>query len=411
MYNLGVITSLDALSDSSSGHSSSDHSSPALSSGMGSSHQLCSSVPSIPHSSAAIIERPSHSSYAGPSRKRSRSPTTPVPVSSPIPGALSSVRADLLPPRKRIRSSDSATDLEDCSDESSESSVPRETSLRDDVDVRGSDEPYSEPDIDPEVPAEIDECIANADALRAEGIHARVVVETVAREEVETSTRGTVEVRDDRVTHPVVSDDIPEPAQEERAIEVTYETLGEFVQRFHDHTMEIPIHRVQIIESIQRDQGHMIVATGQQSAVLSERISELERDNMRLRGRTMPNTRSGAPMTREGINELIARQVAKALEACSAARNLEPLAKSGDEQEDENGDDYEGGNGGGNGNGNGTEEEMVMGTQREFWSFCACCSRVHISRLPEVPAAQLQRDGRSCWVDSLVREDGNSVPH
>ncbi|GJR85270.1 hypothetical protein Tco_0209281 [Tanacetum coccineum] len=128
-------SSSDALSDSSSGHSSSDHSSPALPSGMRSSHQLCSSVSSIPgmvnqkrsipHSSAAITERPSHSSSAGPSRKRSRSPTTYVPVSSQVPGALSSVRADLLPPRKRIRSSDSATDLEDCSDESSESSVPR----------------------------------------------------------------------------------------------------------------------------------------------------------------------------------------------------------------------------------------------------------------------------------------------
>ncbi|GJU39528.1 hypothetical protein Tco_1192485 [Tanacetum coccineum] len=33
-----------------------------------------------------------------------------------------------------------------------------------------------------------------------------------------------------------------------------------------------------------RDQGYKIVATGQQSAVLSERISELEQDNMRLRG-------------------------------------------------------------------------------------------------------------------------------
>ncbi|GKA76112.1 hypothetical protein Tco_0782490 [Tanacetum coccineum] len=62
----------DALSDSSSGHSSSYHSSPALPLGMRSSHQLCSSVPSIPHSSAAITERPSHSSSAGPSHKRSR---------------------------------------------------------------------------------------------------------------------------------------------------------------------------------------------------------------------------------------------------------------------------------------------------------------------------------------------------
>ncbi|GJX51431.1 hypothetical protein Tco_0278276 [Tanacetum coccineum] len=170
-------SSSDDLSNSSSGHSSSDHSSPTLPSGMRSSHQLCSSVPSIPHSSAAITERPSHSSFAGPYRKRSRSPTTSVPRSSPIPRALSSARAELLPPPKRIRSSDFVTDLEDCLDESSESSVPRENSLRDDVVVRGSDEPHSEHDIDLNIQAEIDECIAYADALRVEGIDARVVVE------------------------------------------------------------------------------------------------------------------------------------------------------------------------------------------------------------------------------------------
>ncbi|GJR58522.1 reverse transcriptase domain-containing protein [Tanacetum coccineum] len=94
--------------------------------------------------------------------------------------------------------------------------------------------------------------------------------------------------------------------------------------------MEIPIHQVHVIKSIQRDQGHMIVVTGQQSDVLSERISELEQDNTRLRGtldvasqrvsrlqrrETIPNTRSGATMTREAVNELIDRRLAEALEA------------------------------------------------------------------------------------------------
>ncbi|GKG57705.1 hypothetical protein Tco_0587303, partial [Tanacetum coccineum] len=90
---------------------------------------------------------------------------------------------------------------------------------------------YSEPDIDPEIQAEIDECIAYADALKAEGIDVRVVVETATREEAETSAKGTVEVRVDRVTHPVMSNDIIEPAQEKGAIGVTYETLGDMVQR------------------------------------------------------------------------------------------------------------------------------------------------------------------------------------
>nr|GEV23389.1 putative reverse transcriptase domain-containing protein [Tanacetum cinerariifolium] len=233
-------SSSDALSDSSSGHSSLDQSLPALPS--------------------------------GPSRKRSRSPTISVLLSSPIPESLSYVRADMLPPCKRIRSSDSVMDLE----------------------------------------AEIDECIVYVDALRDGGIDARVVVEIVALEEVEMSTRDTVKVRDDRVMHHVVSDDIPEPAQEEGAIE--------------------------------KDQGYMIVAKGQQSAVLSERISELERDNMRLRG------------TLDVASQRVTR-LQQALEARDAIENLEPLA------EDENGDDYEGGNGNGNGNrgvngnGNGNRNE------------------------------------------------------
>ncbi|GJY41400.1 hypothetical protein Tco_0428670 [Tanacetum coccineum] len=78
---------------------------------------------------------------------------------------------------------------------------PRETSLRDDVIVRGSDEPHLEQDIDPEIQAEINECFAYADALRDRGIDARVVVEVVDREERETGARGSVEVRVERVTY------------------------------------------------------------------------------------------------------------------------------------------------------------------------------------------------------------------
>ncbi|GJT17554.1 hypothetical protein Tco_0876260 [Tanacetum coccineum] len=110
--------------------SSSDHSLPAPSSGMRPSHHLCLLVPSIPRSSAAIFDRPSHdSSSVSPSRKRSRSPAASVPLSSPIPGALSSARADLLPSPKRIRSPKSATDLEVSSAESSEPSRYRGTDL------------------------------------------------------------------------------------------------------------------------------------------------------------------------------------------------------------------------------------------------------------------------------------------
>ncbi|GKB54972.1 hypothetical protein Tco_0905725 [Tanacetum coccineum] len=87
-------------SDDSSRDSPLDSSSKTPSNSSSDALSDSSSVPSIPYSPAAITDIPSHSSFAGPSPKRSRSPTTSVP------GSLYSVRVDLLPPRKRIRSSD-----------------------------------------------------------------------------------------------------------------------------------------------------------------------------------------------------------------------------------------------------------------------------------------------------------------
>ncbi|GKB38243.1 putative reverse transcriptase domain-containing protein [Tanacetum coccineum] len=321
----------DALSDSASSRSSSDHSLPAPSSGMRPSHHLCSLVPSVPHSFAAISDRPSHnSSSASPSRKRSRSPAASVPLSSPISGALSYACADLLPSPKRIRSPESATNLDDSSLEGSEPSKYRETEDR--------------------------------------GIDARVVVEVIDREDIEMGVRGLVEVRVDRVTHPVIADDIPEPAQEERVA----------------------------VESAQRDQGHRIVATGQQSVDMLERIRELERDNMRLRDmidvarllglgvvpgdiwttvlRTMPNTQSGASRTQEGINKQIDRRLAGALGARDAAKNLEPLIGGRGEQEGVSGNGGNGNGGNGNGGGNGYNPGGFVHVAREctYQDFLKC---------------------------------------
>nr|GEU41712.1 hypothetical protein [Tanacetum cinerariifolium] len=290
-------TSSDPSSDDLPG-SSSDHSLPAPSSAMRPSHHLCSLVPSVLCFSAAITDRPSHySSSTSPSHKRSRSPAASVPLSLPVPRALSSARANLLPSPKRIRSPESATNLEGCSKDSFKPYVPREAGLGADIKDESSKPSRSKEtevevdddvemsdglDINHEIQAEIDEYVAYADALRARGIDVRFVVEAIDRDEVEMGARGLVEVRVDRVTHPVIADDIPEPTQE-GAVEVTYETLGGLVQRFHDHTIKIPVHRVRAIESIQRDQGHMIIATRQQSADMLEMIRELEWDNRRLR--------------------------------------------------------------------------------------------------------------------------------
>nr|GFD26296.1 hypothetical protein [Tanacetum cinerariifolium] len=136
------------------------------SSGMRHSYHLCLSVSSIHRSSAAILARPSQdSSSTSPSCKKSKFHAASVPLSLPIPRALS-----------------------------------------DGI------------EIDPEIQGEINECIAYADALRDRGTDARVIVETVDRDEVETGTRGPVKVRVDRVTHLVTTDDIPEPAQEEGVV-------------------------------------------------------------------------------------------------------------------------------------------------------------------------------------------------
>ncbi|GJQ95657.1 putative reverse transcriptase domain-containing protein [Tanacetum coccineum] len=202
-------------------------------------------------------EKPSHdSSYASPSRKRSRSHVASVSLSSPTLGALSYARADLLPSPKRIRSPETATDLEGwfwwslvyntvalvgisflrledsfkhlivpkrgrigvgtLRMESFEPSRYRGTDVEMDVDVERSDEI----EIDPEVQAEIDECFAYAGALRDRGSDARVVVEAIDREEIETGVRGPVEDRKfDKLPH---------------------------LSEVYDHTEEIPIRRVQL---------------------------------------------------------------------------------------------------------------------------------------------------------------------
>ncbi|GKB85279.1 hypothetical protein Tco_0957551 [Tanacetum coccineum] len=351
----------DALSDSASSRSSSDHSFPASPCGTRSNHRLCSLVLSV-HRSSSIFERPSHdSSSAGHSRKRSRSPVESVPLSLPTLGALSYARADLLLSPKRIKSPKTATDLEDCSkdrfepyvpkevglgvdfeDESSEPSRSRGADLVMDVDVVRSDEI----EIDPKIQAEIDECFAYADALRDIGINARVSA----------------------------------------------------------------------IEGVQREQGRRIIEAESAITVLTERVAELERDKRRLRGTTsveiafsddrsvrnsyflyfetnvmkMPNTRSRASRTREAVNEQSDRRMAEALRVRDAVRNLRPLI--GDEVEQEevggNGNGDRGNGNGGNrdrgngnrGNGNGGNRNGVVELTRWFEKMEIV---FHISNCPE----------------------------
>nr|GEV63980.1 hypothetical protein [Tanacetum cinerariifolium] len=157
---------------------------------------------------------------------------------------------------------------------------------------------------------------------------------------------GPRETRVERVTHPAMLEDIPKPTQE-GAVQVTYETLGDLVQRFHDHTQSIPIDRIQVIEGVQKEQGHRIVRVESAVTALTERVAELERDNRRLRGTASVESENGG----NGGNV------------------------NGDNEGNENGGNRENGNRGNGENGNhGMNYEGFMPMAREctFQDFLKC---------------------------------------
>ncbi|GJQ95681.1 putative reverse transcriptase domain-containing protein [Tanacetum coccineum] len=88
-------------------------------------------------------------------------------------------------------------------------------------------------------------------------------------------------------------------------------------------------------------------------AITIQRLSQRSKASQKI-----PNTRSGASMTHEEVEELVTRRVAEEMEAREATMNLEPLNENGDEQKGENrghgnGGNKGNGNGGNRGNGNG----------------------------------------------------------
>ncbi|GJT33740.1 hypothetical protein Tco_0924159 [Tanacetum coccineum] len=183
----------------SESHSPSDHFSPDdfssnTSSGSSSGYLSGRSIPDSSFDSPVA-------SFAGPSRKRRRSSAALVPLASLVPGALSPIRSDLLPPHKRIRGFVSMTDYEVISEESYET--------------------YTEPDIDSDVQADIDACTIVADAAAARETDATVEVDTRLDkededdEEAESSHKGTVEIGVDTVIELVVSEDTPMPIDDE----------------------------------------------------------------------------------------------------------------------------------------------------------------------------------------------------
>ncbi|GJZ15604.1 putative reverse transcriptase domain-containing protein [Tanacetum coccineum] len=220
----------------------------------------------------------------------SESPTTSAPSSTPVSRSIAPTHADLLPPRKRFR------DL-----------YSPEDSGEEHMGIGTADaEAVADLGIGDKVRAHIKDGI---------GMGVEIATSDIRDDEeefqAEASAGSTVQVEVDPRVRLVVDEDVLDHVTANGAIEVTYETLGGLVQRFHDHTEEIL---------------------------------------------DMTITRSG--MTPEAIEELIAQRVAEALanyEATRAANALEAKSQSqnGSDEDNGNGGNGNGGNGnGGNRNGN-----------------------------------------------------------
>ncbi|GJV13181.1 retrovirus-related pol polyprotein from transposon TNT 1-94, partial [Tanacetum coccineum] len=349
----------------SESHSPSDYFSPNefssnTSSGSSSGYSsYTSSGHSIPDSS---FDSPA-ASFSGPYRKRFRSPTALVPLASPVPGALSSIRADLLPPRKRIKGSVSKTNYE--------------------VDFEESYEPYTEPDIDSDVQSDINAYIVTVDTVAAREVDVRVEVDTrIDREdeddeEAESSHRGT-DTREDFL-------DLVSADGSRGFMQIGLDVV---LQELYDHMVEIPVDRITSIEAGQRElKASSLISIGERAA-MSERIRNLKRDNMRL----------------------------KALLSLEAYRNREPIRENEDGHEDDNGNDngndngYGGeksnGNGLGGGNGNGNLNVNVGGVMETVFYISNCPPKYQVKY-----ASCTLQNGALTWWNSHKRTIGTDAAY
>ncbi|GJT80265.1 hypothetical protein Tco_1054607 [Tanacetum coccineum] len=239
----------------------------------------------------------------------SQDPSPSVPISLPVCGALSPVRADLSPPPKSIRDSDLVTNLEVSLEDGYEPYVPREILMS---------------------------VLRMLMLLELEGWMIEMWLRRRPRRRL-ILERDTVEV-DPRVG-PVIEDGVREPIREDVLDHVTA-----------DGAVELPMRHWE---------GHRITRVDLEVTTMTERISALERDNTRLRGmldveryKSMP-TATCTKVTQDAINELIAKHLDEALKAYDAGRNprIESEIKN-DQQDDHVKEKVNHGNGNKNGNGN-----------------------------------------------------------
>nr|GEU59150.1 hypothetical protein [Tanacetum cinerariifolium] len=83
------------------------------------------------------------------------------------------------------------------------------------------------------------------------------------KDEAKSKDRGTIKIEVDKVTEPVVSDDVYESASDEMSECTDEKGLDALIQELHDHLVEIPVQRIRVIESVQRDQRHRMLEASQ----------------------------------------------------------------------------------------------------------------------------------------------------
>ncbi|GJR56502.1 hypothetical protein Tco_1407023 [Tanacetum coccineum] len=257
-HHLDRFTSRSSSDHSSSDHSSADHSLADHTLGHSTLDQSLSrhtspdtTIADSSTPSRFVYPPPTRTSQAGnsssessvrPSRKRCRSPTTSVPSSIPALGALVPTRADLLPPRNRFRDSYSSED-----------------SVKEDIDADVL--------VDIEADATVVEVAADIDVKAGVdtgiGIEIRDDIEDEDEGEAESSDRGTMEVE-----------------------EVVHDIYG--------HVMEIPLHRLEDIESGHRElEVRSLIAGGERAASIEIWCQQKRKGNEIRNGEEM-ETRNGS---------------------------------------------------------------------------------------------------------------------
>ncbi|GKA77310.1 hypothetical protein Tco_0783771 [Tanacetum coccineum] len=262
----------------------------------------------LPTTSESSAGDSSSESSAGLSLKRCRSPTATVTSSIHATRALVPSRAYLLPPYKRFRDSIS---LED----SVEGDI--DTDVLEDIEA---DDTTVKVAVDRDVEARVDSDINMEVDVEDD-------VEDEVEDEVESSDRSTVEVGVDVVAGVDIPDGMLMPDAIKRL-----EQVEEGLLDIYGHVKEIPLQRIEDIETGHKGLEARSLITGGERASLLEQNTTI--------------TRSG--MTLEAIEELVNRRVEEALAAYEATR-LEAKNQSQNSSGGDNGNGRDGNGGHGKG--------------------------------------------------------------